>query len=103
MDFTATDEEVDHTISEILADTQWDAEKQTVYDFMSGFTSAQPIRVIAKGSDVDLSPADVLHPFLAFSRRRRTKVYAENLVWDEKDKAYVRRGPLLEIPKDYLG
>jgi hypothetical protein len=103
MDHTPRDEDVDDVISEILSETQWSEEKQTVYDFMSEFTSAQPIRVVPQGGDVDLSPADVLYPFLAFSRRRRTKVYAENLVWDECEKQYVRKGPLLEIPKDYLG
>ncbi|KAK2159836.1 hypothetical protein LSH36_145g05043 [Paralvinella palmiformis] len=102
MNYTGSEREIDEAISEIVAGSQWIQEKKTPLEFLSDFHLAQPIR-ISHGSDLDLSPADTLHPFLAFSRRRRTKVYAENLAWNEILKKYKQKGPILEIPKDYPG
>ena len=102
MNYSGSEQEIDEAISEIVAEAQWKEEKQTPSEFLANFRLAQPIR-ISHGADLDISPADSLHPFLAFSRRRRTKVYAENLAWNEILRKYKQKGPILEIPKDYPG
>ena len=46
---------------------------------------------------------DANQPLVAYSRRVRTKVYAESLVWKESKGRFVVSGKPLEIPKDYAG
>ena len=43
------------------------------------------------------------NPLLVYSKRRRTKVYAECLQWNARRTRFEPHGDVLEIPKDYSG
>ena len=42
-------------------------------------------------------------PFLAYSKRLRTKVYGQALARDSDTSKYVVSSSMLELPKDYPG
>ena len=94
-----------------LPEFVWEESPSTLSDFAENFESPHLVRLEdSQSSSAAAAPAftlgelvDVNRPFLAFSRRRRTRVYAENLEWDAKKRIYVPKGHVLEIPKDYMG
>ncbi len=85
-------------------------------DFPSKFNKPQVVRLLqedqspTKDKSIDPSNAvelgpelDTTAPFLVYSHRRRTKVFAEHVIWHESKKAYQPSGEILEVPKDYIG
>ena len=99
-----------------LPELKWSAKSYTPAEFPGCFSRPQVVRILP-GEDeetennpaestrpVDLGPQlDTSKPFLIYSHRRRTKVFAEHVVWDKSKKSYRPNGPLLEVPKDYIG
>ena len=90
----------------MLPDCAWAEDAVTLYEFIkhkdapvlpkvARFTCGERI---ATGSLVDWE-----QPFLVYSHRRRTKIYAENLTWKNDSKSFVTQGYPLEIAKDYPG
>ena len=95
-----------------LPPLQWEDTPTDLAHFAEDFQSPHFVRLEprvcpeehADNPVFSLGPlVDVSVPFLAFSRRRRTRVYAENLIWDNKKSLYVPNGHVIEIPKDYMG
>ena len=83
---------------------KWTQESWPLTEVCQDFNS--PLLVKLDERDVAPSFGDEVEmdaPFVVYSKRRRTKVYAENLAWDGERKQYVPSGPVLEIPKDYTG
>ena len=99
-----------------LPELTWSAKTFTPAEFPACFSKPQVVRILPGDSEgwegsfpvpakkVNLGPElDTSKPFLIYSHRRRTKVFAEHVAWDKSKKSYQPNGPLLEIPKDYVG
>ena len=91
------------TLESILDKTQWSSTPVQLRDLRD---ERLPIVVSLADPDCDLGPGvDTKAPFLVYSRRRRSKIYAECLRVEKEKKEMVTAayGPVYEIPKDYTG
>lgn len=89
------------SLEDILADTQWSSSTVQLQELRD---EKLPMVVRLADPGTDLGPeVDSSAPFLLYSRRRRTKVYAECLGVEEGKKTIQAYGPIYEIPKDYTG
>ncbi len=104
------------SLADRLPTLQWSPKTYLPADFPETFAKPQVVRLLPGDSEgwegafdvpakrVDLGPElDTLKPMLVYSHRRRTKVFAEHVSWDKAKKSYQPHGPLLEVPKDYIG
>ena len=99
-----------------LPDLVWSSKTYIPAEFPANFSKPQIVRILPGDSEgwegsfpipakrVDLGPdLETSKPFLIYSHRRRTKVFAEHVAWDKSKRSFQANGPLLEIPKDYIG
>ncbi|ELU04711.1 hypothetical protein CAPTEDRAFT_198165 [Capitella teleta] len=83
---------------------EWQTESTTLKDFAQNFNSPHIVRLEVNNLEDDLTlGVDPQKPLLAFSKRRRTRLYGENLAWDQRKGMFVPKGSIIEIPKDYMG
>ncbi len=95
---------VSNEVADLVNTTEFGEEHLRLESFIESFLSPEVVRLVRGESDnLELTPAPLDQPFLAFSRRRRTRMYAECWCWDDKQKKYIAKPPVLEIPKDYVG
>ena len=89
------------TIEAVLETAKWNPDPVQLQDLQD---SPLPLMVKLQKPDTDLGPGvDTSAPFLLYSRRRRTKVYAECMGLEPGKNTMEPYGPILEIPKDYTG
>ena len=82
----------------------WSDSRKRPAEYLKDFKGPEMIKMTFDGDALDLGPTvDTQKPFLLYSHRRRTKVYADMVHWDDRAKKYNKTGPSVEIPKDYIG
>lgn len=85
---------------------QWESTQSSLFDFVDNFKNPHMVKLELNEAAKDLHFGEAVNlnqPCLAFSHRRRTRIYAENLAWNYNKKMYAPKGEILGIPKDYMG
>ena len=95
------------TAADDLPKCDWAEKGVSLWEFVKGEAAPvlpQVAKLVRGQAGLDLGPLiEWDSPFMIYSHRRRTKVFAENVHWNATKKTYIRDGPVMEIPKDYPG
>ena len=82
----------------------WSEGSKPPLEYLKEFKKPEMVKMAFEGDQLDIGElVDTTKPFLLYSHRRRTKVYADMEHLDATTTTYVKDGPTVEIPKDYLG
>lgn len=86
----------------------WDTTSYTQTEFAANHSLPCLVRLVSERGEAAPESClgnlvDVSKNFLAYSHRRRTKAYAQHMVWDPDSNSYSPDGLLIEVPKDYPG